>query len=356
MPTSRNTAMLHWCRRNLFANWWQASLTCAGAALIAAALPPLFRWAVLDARITGSPQDCAAAAGACWAFVVDNLPLFLFGTYPADERWRAIAWLVLVLAVGMAGLFAGSGRARVWLVLATFAVLVGVLLLGGGETLGLPPVASGAWGGLALTLLLSSMGILASFPIGVLLALGRTNRGMPLIRVLSAGAIELIRSVPLVSILFLSSVLLPLFFAEGVTVDKLLRAQVGIIVFQAAYMAEVVRGGLQAVPTGQDEAAAALGLGYARRMRLIVLPQALRKVIPALVNQVIITIKDTSLVVVIGMFDLLGAAELAVRNVTWAGRNFEAYAFIGLIYWTLCYSVSQASYQAEMRINRDGGR
>lgn len=355
MLTTRNIAALHWCRKNLFANWWQALLTSVGALLLAAALPPLFAWAVLDARVTGSPQDCAVAVGACWAFVVDNLPLFLFGTYPADERWRGIAWLALVLGLGVTAFVLGPSGARMWLPLAVGAALLGVLLLGGSEVLGLPPVASGAWGGLALTLLLSLIGILASFPIGVVLALGRTNRSMPAIRLLSAGAIELIRSVPLVSILFLSSVLLPLFFAEGVTVDKLLRAQVGIIIFQSAYMAEVIRGGLQAVPAGQDEAAAALGLKYALRMRLIVLPQALRKVIPALVNQVIIIIKDTSLVVVIGMFDLLGAAELAVRNVTWSGRNFEAYAFIGLIYWSLCYSVSQASYKLETRINREGG-
>jgi general L-amino acid transport system permease protein len=338
---------------NLLSPWWNAVLSLAGLWLGWHALSALYGWAVARAAFGTTPASCEGIEGACWSFVADTIGLFLVGIYPAEERWRPFLCFVILLALA---LLTGWRRARrrpwmlagVWLVCACTLV---VLLHGGGWT-GLEAVPTGRWGGLLLTLILSINGIVFSFPIGILLALGRRSRSMPAVRALCVGYIELIRGVPLISILFLASVLVPLFLPERVEVDTLIRAQVGIIVFQAGYMAEVVRGGLQAIPKGQEEAAYSLGLSHGRTMLLVVLPQALRIVIPSLTNQFIIILKDTSLVSVVGLFDLLGSAEITVRNPKWLGMTFEAYAVVAFFYWILCFSISRVSLRLEQRLDK----
>jgi general L-amino acid transport system permease protein len=340
---------LAWLRQNLFRNGLQAVMTLTMGGVLVLAAQPLIVWAVVNARTGSTPASCAGAEGACWSFVAANFQLFMVGTYPFEQRWRPMTALAVLIALVVATTWRRVRRWRpIYAVWAIGIALIYGLLRGG--VFELPRVESAQWGGLLLTLILSFVGIAVAFPLGVLLALGRQSRAMPAVKALSIGFIELIRGVPLISVLFLAAVMVPLFLPSGVNVDNLLRAQVGIILFQSAYLAEVVRGGLQALPSGQDEAARALGLGYAQRMRRVILPQALRIVIPALVNQFIIILKDTTLVVVIGMFDLMGVAEVAIRNPTWLGRNFEAYAFVAAIYWAICFSMSRLSLNLERRL------
>jgi general L-amino acid transport system permease protein len=225
--------------------------------------------------------------------------------------------------------------------------LIGVLMWGG--VVGLPYVENERWGGLILTLLLSTIGLAAAFPLSILLALGRRST-LPVIRALCIGYIELIRGVPLISLLFMASVMLPLFLPAGVTVDKLARAQIALILFAAAYLAEVVRGGLQAIPRGQYDAAAAIGLGYWGAMRSVILPQALRIAVPPLVNTFVGFFKDTSLVLIIGLFDLLSTIKVALTEPAWSGFGVEAYLFAALVYFVFCYGMSRYSRRFERRV------
>lgn len=341
-----------WVQNNLFRTWWQSLLTLVGLAMVWRIGRPILDWAVFDAAFGTTPESCVDVRGACWSFIADRYPVFLVGTYPGDERWRPFLAFVALLAVAVAALVRDVRRHRAFLWLALAVTVLMLALLRGGVALGLRPVPTEAWGGLMLTVILSAVGVAASFPVGLLLALARRSRKMPVVRALAVGYIELIRGVPLVSVLFLASVLVPLFLPGGAEVDSLVRAQIGIVAFQSAYIAEVIRGGLQAVPNGQEEAATALGLSPFQVMRLVVVPQALRLVVPAMVNQLIIIVKDTSLVVVVGMHDLLGIAELTVRGAVWLGRTYEAYAFVGLIYWVICFSISRASLRLETRFRQ----
>jgi general L-amino acid transport system permease protein len=312
--------------------------------LIAAALP-LARWAILDAVWRPDAAACRAAHGACWGFIVEKHRFILFGTYPYEEQWRpALATLLLL------GLWAVSALRRFWrpTLLAAWAaglVLIGVLMWGGMP--GLPYVENERWGGLILTLLLTTFGLAFAFPLSILLALGRRSE-LPAIRVLCVAYIELVRGVPLISLLFMASVMLPLFLPEGLSIDKLLRAQIALILVAAAYLAEVVRGGLQAIPRGQYEASSALGLGYWKEMRFVILPQVLRVAVPALANTVIGFFKDTSLVLVIGLFDLLSTIKLGLTEPAWSGYGVEAYLFAALVYFAFCFSFSRYSRRFEL--------
>lgn len=344
---------IEWVRRNLLFPWWNAVLTVVTLAIVAQAGSALWDWGVRDAAFGRTPESCAGIDGACWSFVGDTFGLFMVGTYPQDERWRPLACALALFVLAVVSLAArGRLQGRKWLLVGLWFVYtpLALALLHGGQWLGLTVVPTFQWGGLMLTIILSVTGIAFAFPLGVLLALGRRSRRMPAVRALCVGFIELIRGVPLISILFLTSVLVPLFLPSGVEVDAVVRAQVGIILFQAGYLAEVVRGGFQAVPPGQEEAARSLGLGYAQVMWLVVLPQALRVTIPPLTNQVIITLKDTTLVAVVGLFDLIGIAEVALRNPKWLGMNFEAYAVVGFFYWVMCFSISRVSLWLEERL------
>ena len=314
---------LRWLRANLFGSWADALLTLLILWALAQIMPPLVRWAVTDAVFTAADSSlCRAADGACWAFIGEKYRLILFGTYPYHQQWRPLLAVLIIIA-----LFVASCDRRTWkrwlpALWLGGGALVGALMWGG--VFGLEYVENRLWGGLPLTLILSVVGLVVAFPASVLLALGRRSE-LPLVRALSIGYIELIRGVPLVSLLFMAAVMLPMFLPAGLTIDKLLRAQIAFILFAAAYLAEVVRGGLQAIPRGQYEAADALGLGYWRKMGAIILPQALAVAIPPIVNTVIAFFKDTSLVIIIGLLDLLSTAKSAIADPAWHGFYRESY-------------------------------
>ena len=338
-----------WLRANLFNSVSNTILTLAALYLLAVIIPPVIRWAVVDAIWHADSGRACRAGGACWAFIVEKGRFILFGRYPYQEHWRPLFVVVIFIAMILASCdrrLWGRRLALLWLA-GLFAV--GVLMWGG--VLGMTYVENERWNGLPLTLILATLGTVFAFPLGILLALGRRSR-LPAVRGICVGYIELVRGVPLITVLFMASVMLPLFLPTGMTIDKLLRAQVAIILFTAAYLAEIIRGGLQAIPRGQYEAADLLGLGYWRRTRLIVLPQALAMVIPPLVNSFIGGFKNTSLVIIIGLFDLLGAANAALTDANWQGFYIEAYTFIAAIYWSFCFFMSRYSQMLEREFNK----
>lgn len=352
-PRRRTHGVLDWLRANLFGSVFNTILTVLAVALLALSIPPLIRWGLVDA-VWSAPNGpaCRAAAGhdgACWAFIVEKARFIVFGRFPYAEQWRPL--LVVMIFLGM--ILASCDR-RLWgrrLVLLWVAGLavVGVLMWGG--VLGMTYVETALWSGLPLTLILAVVGMAFAFPLAILLALGRRSE-LPAVRVFCVGYIELVRGVPLITVLFMASVMLPLFLPTGFTIDKLLRAQVAFILFAAAYLAEVIRGGLQAIPKGQIEAADSLGLGYWRRTRLIVLPQALSVVIPPLVNNFIGAFKNTSLVIIIGLFDLLGTANAALADPNWQGFAPEAYIFTAAIYFCFCFFMSRYSQMLEREFSK----
>jgi len=337
-----------WIRRNLFSSWPSALATLAILWLAWKLLPPFADWALLRAVWNAAdPRACRAeGSGACWAFIGDKHRFILFGTYPFEQHWRpALATAILI------GLWAFSAFRvfwKWWLALVWSGGLALIAWLMWGGIFGLPYVENERWGGLILTLILASFGAALAFPLSILLALGRRSR-LPVLRNLCVAYIELIRGVPLISVLFMASVMLPLFLPGGVSIDKLLRAQLALILFAAAYLAEVLRGGLQAIPHHQYEAAEALGLSYGQRTLHIILPQALRMSIPPLVNTFIGLFKDTSLVLIIGLFDLLTTVKVSLQEPAWSGFGVEAYLFVSAVYFAFCYAMSRYSQGLERR-------
>jgi general L-amino acid transport system permease protein len=296
---------------------------------------------------------CRAARGegACWAVVHERFRFMLLGGYPYEAQWRSIAACVLFIA-----LYAMSARRAwwtPWLLVPWVSLPLAALALLDGRILGLDHVPSESWGGLPLTFLLSTVGFAAAFPVALLLALGRRST-MPVVRLLSTAYIEIVRGVPLVTFLFMASVMFPLFVPQGVTIDKVLRAQAAFVMVVAAYVAEVLRAGLAAVPSGQFEAAASLGLRFWPATLLVVMPQALRVSIPALVNTFIGFFKDTSLVTVIGLFDLLGATKAVIVDPKWVGFGVEVYLFAAAVYFALCFAVSRYSQYLERELMARG--
>ncbi|MDG4596598.1 MAG: amino acid ABC transporter permease [Candidatus Contendobacter sp.] len=350
-PPTSTTGVVGWLRRSLFSSPLNAVLTLLAVYLLYVTLPPLLRWAFLDAAWSGEDREACRSGGACWVFIRVHLDQFLYGFYPDEQRWRVNA-AVLLLILGAAPLFvrtvSSKFKVRLGLGLLIAYPLVAFVLLKGGM-IGLPVVDTSQWGGLLLTLVIAGVGMTAALPLGVLLALGRRSR-MPAIQTLCVTFIEFWRGVPLITVLFMSSVMLPLFLPAGMNFDKLLRALIGVTLFQGAYMAEVVRGGLQAIPKGQFEAAAALGLGYWKTMGLIVLPQALKLVIPGIVNTFIALFKDTSLVLIIGLFDLMNIVHNATTNPAWLGFSTEGYVFAATVYWLFCFSMSRYSQNLEKHL------
>jgi general L-amino acid transport system permease protein len=315
---------------------------------------PLVDWLLVEANWRGSSRDDCTSAGACWVFIRARFSQFMYGQYPVPERWRVDLLGVLALAVVVALSWRRLPRRRE-AAIAALVVLppLGIWLLYGG--LGLPIVETREWGGLMLTLFLAIYAGLIAIPLGILLALGRQSR-LPVIRFASIVFIEFWRGVPIIAVIFLASLLLPLIMPSGVNVDRLARAVIGLAFVIAAYMAEAVRGGLQALPEGQVEAAQALGLGYWRITRLIVLPQALRIALPAMTNEFIALFKNTTLVLIVSIFDLLGIAQAALADPAWVGMNMEAYVFAGAIYWFTCFGLSQWSRSREKRLQAAYGR
>ena len=334
-----------WLRANLFSSWASGLATLVIVGLLARWIPPFVDWALLKAVwLPSQAAACRDGAGACWAFIAEKHRFILYGTYPFEQQWRPALASLLIIALWTLSLWRRAWRPALALAWVLGLGGVGVLLWGG--VAGLPYVENERWGGLVLTLLLSTFGIAGAFPLAVLLALGRQSR-LPVLRTVCIGYIELIRGVPLISVLFMASVMLPLFLPAGVSIDKLLRAQLALVLFAAAYLAEVVRGGLQSVPRGQHDAADALGLGYLQKTWLVVLPQALRVSIPPLVNTFIGLFKDTSLVLIIGLFDLLSTIKVSLQDPAWSGFGVEAYLFAATVYFAFCYAMSRYSRHLE---------
>ena len=348
-PPRPSAGPIDWLRTNLFNSGLNTIPTLAAVYLLAVTIPPVIRWAVVDATWHAETGRACPAGGACWAFIAEKGRFILFGRFPYEEHWRPLLTIVIFIAMILASCDRRLWGRRLGVLWLAGLVAIGVLMRGG--ILGMSYVEPELWNGLPLTLILSVVGMIFAFPLAILLALGRRSR-LPAVRAICVGYIELVRGVPLITVLFMASVMLPLFLPTGMTIDKLLRAQVAIILFAAAYLAEIVRGGLQAIPRGQYEAADSLGLGYWRRTRLIVLPQALAMVIPPLVNSFIGSFKNTSLVIIIGLFDLLGAANAALTDANWQGFYIEAYVFAAAIYFTFCFFMSRYSQMLEREFNK----
>jgi general L-amino acid transport system permease protein len=338
-----------WIQRTFFSTWGNASLTILLAFIIYYVTSSLLDWGLLRATFAGRTRAGCTPAGACWPFISVHFAQFVYGHFPQAERWRVnIVFALLILT--MAPVIVPGPRKKWYLWLgptALFPCTSGILLIGG--IFGLPHVPTDQWGGLMLTLALSYSAILGSLPLGILLALGRRSR-LPLVRTVSVALIEFFRGVPLITILFTSLFILPIVLPEGVTLDKLGRATVALMFFYGAYIAEVVRGGLQALPRSQYEAAEALGLGYWKSHALVIIPQALRLVIPGIMNIMIGLLKDSTLVTIIGLFDILGIAKQALGDPEWVGLSSEAYLFVSIVFFLACFAMSTYSQKLERRI------
>jgi len=349
--TGRLGVAIAWLRRNLFSSVGNTALTLAVVALLALALPPFVEWSVTQATFSGTSRSACAGEGACWTFIKVRLPLFFYGHYPEAELWRVGAVALLMAGFGAQVLRENVRRRGLWLLmlLTVFPALAAVLLVGGVP--GLPYVDTNLWGGLMLDVLIAFVTVAGALPLGVLLALGRRSQ-LPIVRYLSVGFIEFWRGVPLLTVLFMSAVMVPLFLPNGVSVDRLIRALVALILFNAAYMAETVRGGLQGVELGQEEAAYSVGLGWWQVQAFVVLPQALRHVMPGIVNNVVDLFKDTTLVTIIGLFDILGAVNQALKDPAWLGFAKEGYVFTMVVFFACCFAMSSYARRMERRLNR----
>lgn len=348
-PPPSMVGVYGWMRANLFSTPLNVILTLASLYILSIAIPPVVQWVFLNADWQGETREACAREGACWVFAKVWLKQFMYGRYPNSELWRVNAAYVL-LAIGLGVMFVPRVRGKGWIaafLLFGYPAIAYVLFYGG--AFGLAVVETPLWGGLFLTLVIASVGIVGSLPIGIVLALGRRSR-LPIIQSVCVVFIEVWRGVPLITVLFMASVMFPLFMPEGLTFDKLARALIGVMLFSAAYMAEVVRGGLQAIPKGQYEAAQALGLNYPKMMALIVLPQALKLVIPGIVNTFIGLFKDTTLVLIIGLFDFLGTIQAAGTNPQWLGFAIEGYVFAALVFWVFCFGMSRYSQHLEKKL------
>lgn len=347
-PPITNVGIIGWTRANLFNGWFNTMLTLVFAYVLFLTVPPFIEWAFINSSWFSTSEECKAGGGACWSVVTANIRFILFGFYPHDLQWRPLLAVVILVF-----LLIYSQNRKHWRKSLAYAWAIGLfsmgLLLKGG-LFGLQSVESTNWGGLPLTLLLSVFGLTAAYPVGILLALGRQSE-MPIIKSFCVIYIELIRGVPLISLLFMSSVVFPLFLPEGMSINPILRAQVAIIMFTAAYIAEVVRGGLQGVDKGQYEAAESLGLNYFQSMRRIILPQALKIVIPPSVSILISAFKDTSLVVIIALYDLLKTTQTTLTDPQWMGYSSEAYIFVALIYFICCFFMSNYSRKLERELD-----
>jgi general L-amino acid transport system permease protein len=363
-PPAAMTGAIGWIRANLLSGPLNIVMTILVILLIVWIVPPLLKFLVIDATWSGTDREACLAsdarpeAGACWAFVRERLPYFIYGSYPIPQRWRVDIFFAM-LAIGIAWLLWLGAPRRDLGALYFFVVLpiVSLILLRGWPLVGFASVDTALWGGALVTIVVATVGIVVSLPVGILLALGRRSR-MPAVKLFSVIYIEFVRGVPLITVLFMASVMLPLFVPDAWSPDKLVRALVGIAMFASAYMAEVVRAGLQAMPKGQYEGAMAVGLNYRQMMRLIILPQALKITIPNIVNTYIGLFKDTTLVSIVGMFDLLRTIESARIDPRWATPVTSAtgYAVAAIFYFTFCYGMSRYAKYTEARLAKGDRR
>lgn len=355
-PPTLSVGALGWLRNNLFASPLHSALSLFAIYLIYLTVPPIISWVFLESTWSGDSREaCAGGTGACWVFVKVRMNQFMYGFFPESEYWRinlAFVLLILMAIPLFIKQFPYKGKLAIFILV--FYPIITFQLFSGGN-FGLTHVETSKWGGLSLTLILAGVGIVASLPLGIVLALGRRSK-MPIVKSVCVVFIEFWRGVPLITVLFMSSVMLPLFLPEGTNFDKLLRAMIGIALFQSAYMAEVVRGGLAAIPKGQYEAAEALGLSYWKSMSLIILPQALKLVIPGIVNTFIALFKDTTLVLIIGLFDLLAIIQQAFADPDWLGFSIEGYVFAASVFWIFCFGMSRYSQALEKKLHTGHAR
>ncbi len=342
--------------KNINTSTFNAFLTLLILFLILKAIPPSLSWMILDANISGDSKDACTGSGACWTYIKVWFRRFMYGMYPNEQHWRINTAFLLVIGLGTFGLFA-TEKMKKFLALyyvviyPILAFLIIYYLISGGY-FGLEWIETGAWGGLSLTFIVSFFCLIFCFPLGMLLALGRRS-SLPAVRYISIGYIEFWRGVPLITVLFMSSVMFPMFLPEDFFMDKLVRVIIAITLFEGAYCAEVIRGGLQSLPRGQYDAAKSLGMGYWKMHIFVILPQALKLVIPGICNTFLALVKDTPLIFVVGLAELAGMLALAKTNPKWLGFAMEGYIFASIIFWIICYAMSKYSYNLEEKYKTD---
>ena len=354
-PPSGTIGAVAWLRGNLLSSPANIIMTVLSIWFLYKTVPPMVDWLFLDAAFTGNNrEECKAqAGGACWAFIGERLELFTYGFYPIEQRWRVNLTFILLIIAIVPVLWDKCPMRKVGMYFTcVFPFIGGWLLMGG---FGLETVPTDKFGGFMLTLVIGVTGIAFSLPIGICLALGRQSK-LPVIRIFSVGFIEFIRGVPLITLLFVASTMLNYFLPKGTTFDLLLRVLIMVTLFASAYMAEVVRGGLQAIPKGQIEAADAMGLKYWASMRLVVLPQALKISIPGIVNTFIGLYKDTTLVIIIGLLDPLGIGRASLADTKWTGLSNEVYLFVAIFFFISCFSMARYSLYLENKLQTDHKR
>ncbi len=362
-PPSSAVGPVHWMRENLFSSWLSSIMTLLGVYVLIISVPALVEYLFINAvwdsvdgkacrTVDGGGPNPVGWTGACWSFTKAKFGFFMYGFYPDAERWR-VDLTGIIGALGLVLLMVEAIPYKRWTSLFMLFIypVIGYFLLVG-DVFGLVYVETAKWGGLLVTMVVAITGIVVSLPLGILLALGRRSK-MPIVRLSSVIFIEIWRGVPLITVLFMASVMLPLFLPEGVHFDKLLRCLIGVALFSTAYMAEVIRGGLQAIPRGQYEGSQALGLSYWKTMGFIVLPQALKMVIPGIVNTFIGLFKDTTLVLIVGLFDILGAVQSGLTDAKWFSPNTatSAYLFTGAVFWVFCFAMSRYSIYMEEKLH-----
>ena len=341
--------LVNWTRKNLFSNWHDTLLTFIILFLFYISIPPLLNWMFFDATFFGTSKKDCSGTGACWVFIQVWLKRFTYGMYPNDQIWRIdLAFIVFFFVIG-AYFFVNTKIKKILFIFLTIIFPFLAIFLFHGGLFGLEEVETRVWGGLFLTLFISVFSIIFCFPIGVLLAMGRRSK-LPVIRYFSIGFIELWRGVPLITVLFMAAVMFPVFLPSGTNLDKLVRVIIAITLFESAYIAEVIRGGLQAIPKGQYDAANSLGMGYWKSHILIILPQALKIVIPGVANTFIALFKDTPLILVVGLMELLGMVNMAKTNPAWLGLATEGYVFAAIVYFIFCFAMSRYSLRLEKQL------
>ena len=342
--------------KNINTNNFNAAFSLFIIFLLIFCIPPLLNWFIFDANVSGNTKEACTGGGACWVYIKVWFNRFMYGMYPNAEQWRVNFSFTIVLAIVGIGFFMPSKyRKYLTFYFTIFLPIISFLLiyyLISGGSFGLVWVETGAWGGLSLTFIVSFFCLIFCFPIGMMLALGRRS-DLPAIKYSSLGFIEFWRGVPLITVLFMSAVMFPMFLPDGTYMDKLIRVIIAITLFEAAYVAEVIRGGLQALPRGQYDAAKSLGMGYWKLHLLVILPQALKLVIPGIANTFLALVKDTPLILVVGLLELAGMLGIAKTNPEWLGFSMEGYVFAAIIFWIICYTMSRYSQNLEIKYKTD---
>ena len=342
--------------KNINTNNFNAALTLLIIFIIIKVFPPIISWMILDANISGDTKDACTGSGACWTYIKIWFKRFMYGMYPNEHIWRVNLAFIFLIALAFVGFFTPQKFKKFLtlyyvLIYPIIAFILIYYLISGGA-LGLEWVETGAWGGLSLTFIVSFFSLIFCFPLGMALALGRRT-DLPVVKYVSVGFIEFWRGVPLITVLFMSSVMFPMFLPQDFFMDKLVRVIIAISLFEAAYVAEVIRGGLQALPRGQYDASKSLGMGYWKMHIFVILPQALKLVIPGIANTFLALVKDTPLIFVVGLLEIIGMLQMAKTNPKWLGFAMEGYVFSALVFFIICFAMSKYSYNLELKYKTD---